>query len=256
MTSTRTHDDTARWRGVIPDEELAVFRNSGGRDRIPIGGRIALLVIDMTYDFTGDPGEEHLKSLEKFPSSCGPHAWEAIPHIERTIALARRHELPIVYTRAPSWTNPFGTTEWSRSRRPHPLQKTPASKERGNVIPDVIAPRIGDLVIEKTKASAFFGTPLHSYLNDLGIDTILVTGCTTSGCVRASVLDAHYLNYGVNVVEEAVFDRSVTSHRVNLFDMDMKYANVLPIADITTAVDAAVGGRAPGAATGRERAAS
>lgn len=236
MARRTAQDDTARWRDVIPDEELAVFRASGPRHRIPIAGRIALLVVDMTYDFTGDPGEEHLRSLRKFPSSCGPYAWEAIPHIERMLAAARRRGLPVVYTRAPSWTNPLASTDWSRSRRPHPLRRTPESRKRGNEIPKVIAPRSGDLVIEKTKASAFFGTPLQSYLNDLGIDTILVTGCTTSGCVRASVLDAHYLNYSVTVVEEAVFDRSPTSHRVNLFDMDMKYANVLTADEVLKAV--------------------
>lgn len=231
-----TRDPLARWRGVIPEDELAIFRAVGRRRRAPIRGRIALLVIDMTYDFTGDRGEEHLASLKKFPSSCGPHAWRAIPHIRRLIATARRQRVPVIYTRAPSWSNPLAESRWSRHRSAHPLRRTAESRRRGNEIPDVIAPRPGDLVVEKTKASAFFGTPLNSYLTDLGIDSILVTGCVTSGCVRGTVLDASYLNYAVNVVEECVFDRSATSHRVNLFDMDMKYANVISVADALKAI--------------------
>ena len=229
-------DATERWRGVIPEEELAVFRKSGRKERIPLDGRIAVLVIDMTYDFTGDKGDEHLASLDKFRSSCGPHAWKAIPHIERVLREARRRGLPIVYTRAPSWTNPLAAKEWSRTRSTHPLRRTSESLKRGNDIPDVIAPAKEDLVIEKTKASAFFGTPLNSYLTDLGIDHLLITGCTTSGCVRAAVLDASYLNYGVTVIEDCVFDRSITSHRVNLFDMDMKYANVMSLAQVVAAL--------------------
>jgi nicotinamidase-related amidase len=227
-----SQDATLRWRGVIPDEELAILRAAGNKDRIPLVGRIALLVVDMTYDFTGDAGEEHLASVARFHSSCGPHAWHAIPHIKRMLAAARRLGLPTVYTRAPSWTNPLARNEWSRTRKPHPLRRTAESLKRGNQIPDVIAPRADDLVIEKTKASAFFGTPLQSYLTDLGIDSLIVTGCTTSGCVRATVLDASYLNYAVTVVEDCVFDRSMTSHRVNLFDMDMKYASVRSLDDV------------------------
>jgi len=229
-------DPLARWRGTIPDDELEIFRAAGRRARTPIRGRIAVLVVDMTYDFTGDEGDEQAASQRKFPSSCGPHAWEAIPRIKRLLTAARRRRIPVVYTRAPSWSNPLADSGWSRHRSAHPLRRTPQSRKRGNEIPPAIAPSQGDLVIEKTKASAFFGTPLHSYLTDLGIDCLLVTGCVTSGCVRGTVLDASYLNYGVNVVEDCVFDRSQTSHRVNLFDMDMKYANVISLDDALKAV--------------------
>jgi maleamate amidohydrolase len=237
-SSASSRDETARWRGVIPDDELVIFRASGRRERIPIHGRVAVLVIDMTYDFTGDEGDEHLASVAKFRSSCGPHAWKAIPNIKRLLAHARRLRLPIVYTRAPSSNNPLAKNEWSRTRAAHPLRRTNESLKRGNEIPPEIAPGVNDLVIEKTKASAFFGTPLHSYLTDLGIDSLLITGCTTSGCVRAAVLDASYLNYGVTVVEDCVFDRSVTSHHVNLFDMDMKYANVRSLTEVLTELSA------------------
>jgi maleamate amidohydrolase len=100
----------------------------------------------------------------------------------------------------------------------------------GNQIVDDIAPRPGDTVIQKRGPSGFFGTPLVSYLNELDIDTVIVTGTTTSGCVRASVVDAASYNYYVGIVEECCFDRFDISHRVSLMDMHAKYGQVLSLA--------------------------
>ena len=95
-----------------------------------------------------------------------------------------------------------------------------------------IAPLPGDIRIPKFHASAFFGTALASYLVSLGVDTLVFTGCTTSGCVRGSVVDACSLNYKCVIPEDAVFDRSTVSHAVNLFDMASKYADVMPTAEL------------------------
>jgi maleamate amidohydrolase len=226
-----------RWSGVLPDDELEVFRAAGDRERIPIAGRVALLVVDVTYDFTGDKGDEHLASIAKFRSSCGPHAWNAIPAIARALAAARAASLPTIYTRGSRAANAMAGHAWSRTGGVRPLRlRTPESRERGSQIPEEVAPLPTDLVIEKTKASAFFGTPLEAHLVDLGIDHVLIAGCTTSGCVRATVLDANYRSFGVTVVEETVFDRSLTSHRMNLFEIDRKYANVTPIVDVLEAI--------------------
>jgi nicotinamidase-related amidase len=92
-----------------------------------------------------------------------------------------------------------------------------------------IAPQPRDVVIGKLKPSAFFGTPLASYLLELKVDTLIVCGTTTSGCVRASVLDAFSLGYRVAVVEECTFDRGEVSHAINLFDMNAKYADVVSL---------------------------
>jgi nicotinamidase-related amidase len=94
------------------------------------------------------------------------------------------------------------------------------------IMPD-IAPGPKDIVIKKQKPSAFFGTNLLSYLVLLGADSLIVTGSTTSGCVRASVLDAFSNNYRVTVVEDGCFDRSQASHAINLCDMNAKYADVI-----------------------------
>ena len=94
-------------------------------------------------------------------------------------------------------------------------------------VPDV-APHPEDILLPKKHPSAFFGTPLASYLIDANVDTLIVTGCTTSGCVRGSVVDGFAYNFRILVPEDAVYDRSATSHAVNLFDMASKYADVMP----------------------------
>ena len=91
-----------------------------------------------------------------------------------------------------------------------------------------IAPLETEYVVEKAKASAFFGTPLTSYFQRHGIDTLIVCGTSTSGCVRASVIEAFSHGYRVFLVEECVFDRSELSHAVNLYEMNAKYASVIP----------------------------
>ena len=102
---------------------------------------------------------------------------------------------------------------------------------KGNEIVAEIAPQKGEMVVRKQKPSAFFGTPLISMLNEVHADTVLVAGTTTSGCVRASVIDAFSYNFTVAVVEECTFDRGQASHKINLFDMNMKYADVVSLAE-------------------------
>ena len=97
---------------------------------------------------------------------------------------------------------------------------------------DDIAPASGDVILPKKHPSAFFGTPLTSHLIDLGVDTLIITGCTTSGCVRSSVTDAFALNFKVIVPEDCVYDRAPTSHAVNLWDMNGKYADVMTSAEV------------------------
>ena len=85
------------------------------------------------------------------------------------------------------------------------------------------------MVITKQRASAFFGTPLQAHLTQLGVQTVIICGESTSGCVRASAVDAYSYGFHVVLVEECCFDRSVLSHKVNLFDLHHKYADVLHI---------------------------
>ena len=100
------------------------------------------------------------------------------------------------------------------------------------VVEVVAAIRAGEIVIRKTQASAFFGTDLAAHLIYRGVDTLLIAGCTTSGCVRATVVDAFSHNLRVTVVEDGCFERCQASHAVNLFDMNSKYADVLPSGEV------------------------
>ena len=104
----------------------------------------------------------------------------------------------------------------------------------GNTIVEEIGPQSEDLVIAKRGASGFFGTSLIRDLNEMDIDTVLVTGTTTSGCVRATVVDAACYSFYVGVVEECCFDRFEISHRVSLLDMHAKYGTVMSLDETTT----------------------
>ncbi|GMA62762.1 isochorismatase family protein [Alicyclobacillus fastidiosus] len=103
---------------------------------------------------------------------------------------------------------------------------------RYNEFPTAIRPSDGEYVLEKTKASAFFETPLQSYLVREGVDTVVVCGVSTSGCVRASAVDAHSHGYATFVIEDCCFDRSYFAHCTNLFDLNAKYAHVLSLEEL------------------------
>ena|SRR5579875_996481 len=213
------------WDDVIPERDRRVFEEAGYGVLGGWGARPALLVVDVTYDFCGDRPEPILDSIQKFRNSCGEAAWEAIPHLQRLIAAARAKGVPVIYTKADEHRTPIRVGSWA-FKNSRALGPTEISRRMGNQIVAEIAPQEGDLVIEKDKPSAFFGTPLLSYLVLLGCDSVIVTGTTTSGCVRATVIDAFSNNLRVTVAEECCFDRLIVSHKVNLFDMHGKYADV------------------------------
>ena len=100
-------------------------------------------------------------------------------------------------------------------------------------IKEEFAPQDGDLVIRKERASGFYGTPLIAYLHKMKVESLIVCGESTSGCVRASAVDAYSNGIHVTVAEECTFDRSELSHKVNLFDMHHKYADVVSLAEAT-----------------------
>jgi nicotinamidase-related amidase len=219
------------WDRFLTDEDKKVFQAAGYGARAGFGERPALLVIDVSYGFTGEKDEPILESIKSWPNSCGPYAWRAIPHLRRLIDAARRKGLPVIYTtggfRDDGWD--YGSWGWKNARADE--WEGRQQNRNGNDIVDEIAPASTDIVILKLKPSAFHGTPLKSYLTLLKADSLIVTGTTTSGCVRASVIDAFSENFRVSVVEEGCFDRSQASHAINLCDMNAKYADVIPADD-------------------------
>lgn len=219
----------AVWDDVLTPRDKEVFALSGYGKRAGFGQRPAVLVIDVNYNFVGDRPEPIIESVKRFRNSCGAEGWEGVYRIRELLAEARRKHLPTFYTTAEenrSNTTIIGGWQAKSSRTDEDMT---AAWEKTNEIVAEIAPQAGDIVVHKQKPSAFFGTPLMSMLNQVHADSLLVTGTTTSGCVRASVIDAFSYNLRVSVVEECVFDRGQASHKINLFDMAMKYADVIPL---------------------------
>jgi nicotinamidase-related amidase len=141
--------------------------------------------------------------------------------------------VPVLYTtgvrREDNWDS--GSWGWKNSRSEEDRRSVVTNLD-GNEIVAPLAPAPQDIVVLKQKPSGFFGTNMASYLTLLGCDSLLVTGTTTSGCVRATVLDAFSLNYRIALAEEACFDRSQASHAINLCDMNAKYADVVKTSEI------------------------
>lgn len=203
-----------RWTDLVPPDELDNYRKGGFGDRIGFGSRTALLNIDTTYMFV-DPA---------YPM-CGKRMPELEAALVRLTGAFRRLGLPIYYTRRDDRSHPTYRGVWNYKvgcAGSFEYQSDPRADEW----PPEYGPRREDVIVKKSKPSGFFGTPLESYLRYDGIDTLVVAGVSTSGCVRASVNDAFSHNFRVIVVEEACGDRSPTAHRANLFDMDMKFSDV------------------------------
>jgi len=109
---------------------------------------------------------------------------------------------------------------------------------RGGQVVDDLAPGVGEYIVRKTQPSAFFGTSLASWLHARLVDTLLVTGCTTSGCIRASVVDAMSYNFRTVVVTDCVGDRAIAPHDANLFDMEQKYADLMTSEEVMAKLSA------------------
>lgn len=215
------------WPPFLTERDQQVFDEAGYGSIGGFGKRPALVVVDMNYSFCGHKSEPILDSIQTWPNSCGEEAWDAVAALQDLLPTVRKQHIPIFYTTAPPRRpDGFDAGGWKhKNRRTSSRVGVPGYDM--NAIVAEIAPRASDVVIEKLKPSAFFGTPLIGYLTDLGVDTVLVCGSTTSGCIRATVLDAFSYNFKVSVIEDATFDRGQASHALSLFDMNAKYADIV-----------------------------
>jgi maleamate amidohydrolase len=210
------------WADLVPTEDVGSFGRGFEAEGRPMsaGSRPALVVVDMTFAFV-DSG---------YPTGHGETGWPAVKANAVLLAAAREKGIPVFFTQAypdaDHVARPAERGRWKTQGNP-PL---PEGLPPGDVIVDELRPSAGEIVIHKgMKPSGFFGTPLASYLVHAGVDTVIVTGMTTSGCVRATVLDAFQFNFHVVIPHECVADRSQMSHKVNLFDLHMKYADVVSL---------------------------
>jgi maleamate amidohydrolase len=207
---------TSTWEDAMttaePDGPPGAFGGS-----LPLGARPALLLVDMVNAYL-DPDSPLYAGVE---STVAP--------ARAVLDAARDARIPVVFTRVVY--GPGGTDGGIFFRKVGALSLFVGETEMGAVLAD-LAPLPGETVVTKQYASAFFGTALASTLTSLGCDTVLITGYSTSGCVRATAVDACQHGFVPLVVEDAVGDRSAEPHEANLYDLRQKYADVLPSADV------------------------
>ena len=214
---------TDTWDSFLSDTDRKVIENAGYGKARGLGDSPLLTVIDCQYNYIG-ADEPILDQQDRWPAGGGEGAWAAVRITGNLLTEARESGVPVLYTRnVQKRTMKFdsfaGKSTWDKSAT--------LDNAEGSRIVSEIAPQDGDLVLDKSYASAFFGTPLVTYLVGLGVDTLLVCGVSTSGCVRATAVDAVTRGFKVAVVADAVADRIVASHKVALLDMWMKYTDVI-----------------------------
>ena len=192
-------------------EPSDVYRAQGFGHSLPPGPRSALLIIDFANGFA-DP--------QQFG---GGNIASAIECTKPLLAEARRRALPICFSRI---VYDAAGADFNVFQMKIPSLKLLTEESPLSAIVDALRPLPGELVIRKQNPSAFFGTGLAPWLVQRQVDNLIVTGCTTSGCVRASVVDAMSFNFRCYIVEDCVGDRSFEAHRANLFDMQQKYGDV------------------------------
>lgn len=223
------------WLRFLTEGDRGRVGSGVKRQPFGLGRRPCLLVVDVYREALGTRADAD--DLDRWPMSCGSGAWEVVDRIALLIGEFRARGLPVVHATGPERL----FTRWG-----HPDDR----KLDFGIVPEV-APLEGELVIEKSAPSAFRGTPLAFHLIGMAVDTVIVCGEATSGCVRATVVDAATHRFSVGVVEDCCFDRTEASHWVNLFDMEQKYADVMSTSALIPYLDTTVEDRE--LAHGRER---
>ncbi|MBI4279085.1 MAG: isochorismatase family protein [Armatimonadetes bacterium] len=215
------------WDDVISQEEQEIYERAGYGRPAGFGQRPAVLLVDLYHT---DP-KRAAGQDSRFRDPPPPGHDLSIKAIQTLLAAARERGLPIFYSTNQYRADGKDIVGWShKSWRAGAHSKTLEGQPYPFI--EAVAPQPEDWVICKQAPSVFFGTQLATYLIKLGVDTLLVGGQTTSGCVRATVLDAFSYGFRTTVVEECTYDRCRTSHKVNLFDMHQKYADVVPLAEV------------------------
>ena len=215
------------WKDIISPEILKTYEPY--KREVRVGMDPALLFIDLYKQvYQGDPSKYPHELVEDYPNSCGKYAWDAIEPTQILISACRAVKIPVIFV-----------TASTRKGRVMSTKRRISSIIENDLIEIHPAFKIetGDVVIKKERPSAFHSTPLIAQLNRLKVHSLIVCGESTSGCVRASVVDAYSYGYHVSIVEECVYDRSMLSHKVNLFDMHHKYADVMVLSEIITHLD-------------------
>ena len=211
------------WDELLTAQDKAVIQEAGyakngaaSWESRSLGTRPALLLIDMQRMLVGR-NVPILQAISDYRTAMGEIAWQALPFITQLLAAARSANLPVFHTRV------------------IPRHIAPGDPAAQIVTP--LAPASGEWVIDKAYSSAFFGTDLLPRLVRFQIDTLIIAGNSTSGCVRATAVDARQHGFHPLIPIECVFDRIAASHKISLLDLWMKYAAVLPLDEVLNYID-------------------
>jgi maleamate amidohydrolase len=213
------------WSRSVDSADESLLAAAGFGATAGFGESPALLVIDVQYRTVGHRRVPIRSAMTEYPTACGDRGWRAVDEIAGLLTTARDAGVPVLFPHVAPKIH--STPGGFRGKSPTLASPQPAAYE----FVAEAAPFPDEPKIPKDHPSAFFATSLTTHLVQLGIDTVLLTGCTTSGCVRASAVDAFSYGFKVGVVSDAVYDRTDLVHDVSLFDLAQKYADVVYAAD-------------------------
>jgi nicotinamidase-related amidase len=211
------------WNDILSDLDRQVIARGGYGKQRGLGRAPALVLIDCQYNHIG-ADRPILEQLAEYPSGGGAAAWAAVRRLITVRDVARAARAPVIYTRY--CYSARGARYDGFALKRGNLERFIDGAPGTRIISD-LTPADDELVIDKTTASAMFGTPLAQYLVRLGVDSLLIGGVSTSGCVRATCIDAVSHGFNAAVLEDGVADRLEISHKVSLLDIWMKYADVM-----------------------------
>jgi nicotinamidase-related amidase len=222
----------AGWEKFMTERDREHDLARGKKEPFGFGKKPALILIDFYIGALGLTREPLMEQIKTNPGGMGLEGWAAVDKTKILLEAARKNNIPVVHVtkldrdNVVGWANRTGRRKQvskAQSKIPDEL------KRRSAEIVAEVAPIEGELVIRKAAPSAFNGTVLPYMLQSWGIDTLIACGESTSGCVRATVVDGTTHSFQMGVVEECTFDRTEMSHWVNLFDMNAKYADVIKL---------------------------
>ena len=208
---------------LTPRQYWAEVRSNPNRARFGFGEKAALINIDLQRAYT---------DLEHFPTAYQTDP-NQIDHINRLSSLARARNMPVIWTFVAYMGNADDAGVWgTRTNTENSLQNIKAGDARSELDPRLRVDPVRDAVVNKRMASVFHDSLIPSLLVWHKVDTVILTGGSTSGCVRASAVDSLSRGYRTIVPEECVADKHESYHFANLTDLSLKYADVLPVAEV------------------------
>lgn len=216
------------WEDALSDTDRLVIEKGGYGEKRGLGNKPLLVIIDVQHNYVGED-KPIADQLNNWPSGGGEEGWKAIRIIQQLKQASKNCNIPVLYTRNVQKKTIFFDSFATKAKRDHSkyIDGRPETEIVSQLEPDA-----ADIIVDKSYASAFFGTPLISYLVKMKIDTLIIVGGSTSGCVRATAIDAVTHNFNVAVVQDGVYDRIELSHKASLLDLWMKYCDVTSSGEI------------------------